>query len=123
MIYFNGEGMKHVPPMPPVPHMEMRGIQHQGQIINLDSPNIISYKKKKMSGDREKIEIIRKKSGDNNSAFNFQFDHQLMAPEMPEFNWKSDSDSLHVKIIEKKKVLKAKDGKEIEVKVEKEENK
>jgi len=122
-IYFNGEGMKHLPPMPPVPHMKMRGIQHQGQLINLDDPNIISYKKKKMSGDREKIEIIRKKSDDNNSAFNFQFDHQLMAPGMPELNWESDGDSLHMKIIEKKKVIKGKDGKEIEVKIEKEENK
>lgn len=127
MTHFNGEGMRHfpsMPPVPPVPHLKMNGIQHQGQMINLDDPNIISYKKKKMSGDREKIEIIRKKSDDNrNSAFNFPFDHQLMAPEMPEFNWKSDGDSLHVKIIEKKKLIKGKDGKEIEVKVETEENK
>jgi len=125
-FYSDGADMKHfspMSPMPPLPHMKMREIQPQGQIINLNDPNIISYKKKKMSGDREKIEIIRKKSDDNNSAFNFQFDDRLMAPEMPEFNWNPDGDSLRVKIIEKKKILKGKSGKEIEVKVETEENK
>jgi len=134
MIYFNDEDMKHfppmppVPPVPPVPHMRMMGIQHSGQIIDLNDPNIISFKKKEMSGDREKIEIIRKKSDDNeNSTFNFRFDNdELMAPEAPdapEFNWESEGDSLRMKIIEKKKVIKGKDGKEIEVKVETEENK
>jgi hypothetical protein len=102
MANFNGEGMAHFSPLPPVPHMKMMGIQHQGQMINLDDPNIISFKKKKMSGDREKIEIIRRKSGDpTNPAFNFQSDDQLMVPEMPEFNWESDGDSLRVKITEK----------------------
>jgi hypothetical protein len=137
MIYFNDEEMKHfppmppmppVPPIPPVPHMKMMGIQHFGQTIDLNDPNIISFKKKEMSGDREKIEIIRKKSDDNaNSTFNFRFDNgELMAPEAPEapeFNWKSDGDSLRTKIIEKKKVIKGKDGKEIDVKIESEENK
>jgi len=134
MIYFNDGDMKHFPPMPPmppvppVPHMKMMGIQHSGQIIDLNDPNIISFKKKEMSGDREKIEIIRKKSDDNeNSTFNFRFDNdELMAPEAPEapeFNWESVGDSLRMKIIEKKKVIKGKDGKEIEIKVETEENK
>jgi len=126
MIHFNDPGMRHFSPMPslpPVPHMGMRGNQHQEQIINLNDPNIISFEKKKMSGDREKIEIIRKKSDDNNSAFNFQFDHQMMPPGIPEFNWKSDADTLHVKMIEKRKMIKGKKGKEIEVKVETEENK
>ena len=134
MIYFNDEDMKHFPPMPPmppvppVPHMRMMGIQHSGQIIDLNDPNIISFKKKEMSGDREKIEIIRKKSDDNeNSTFNLRFDNDELlapeAPEAPEFNWESEGDSLRMKIIEKKKVIKGKDGKEIEVKVETEENK
>jgi hypothetical protein len=115
-IHMDGNGLGHFPPMPPLPQMEMGGIQHRGQMINLDDPNIISYKKREMRGDREKIEIIRKKSGGN-----FQFNHRLMAPGMPEFNWESDGDSLHVKMIEKS--LKGKEGKEIEVKVETEENK
>lgn len=119
--------MPPMPPMPPVPHMKMMKMKHSGQIIDLNDPNIISFKKKEMSGDREKIEIIRKKSGDNeNATFNFKFDDELMvpeAPDTPEFNWKSDGDSIHMKIIERKKVIKGKDGKEIEVKVETEENK
>jgi hypothetical protein len=120
MFYFNDPGMQHFSPMsplPPVPHMRMRGIQHQEQIINLNDPNIISYEKKKMSGGREKIEIIRRKSDDNISA------DYLIPSGMPEFNWKSDADTLHVKMVEKKKVIKGKKGKEIEVKVETEENK
>lgn len=118
--------MPPVPPVPPIPHMKMG---HSGQIIDLDDPNIISFKKKEMSGDREKIEIIRKKSGDTeNISFNFQPDDEPMppeapdAPDAPEFNWESKGDSLQMHIIEKK-VIKRKNGKEIEVKVEAEENK
>ena len=133
MIYFNEEIMKDfppmppVPPVPPVPHMKMMGIQHSGQIIDLNDPNIISFKKKEMSGDREKIEIIRKKSGNKEeSTFNLQFDDELMPPmppNAPEFNWESDGDSLRTRIIEKRKIIKGKDGKEIDVKVATEENK
>jgi len=116
-----------VPPVPPVPHVKMFGMQHSGKIIDLNDPNIISYKKKEMSGGREKIEIIRKKSNNNeNETFNFRIDDDLMMPEppdVPEFYWKSDKDSLNMKVIEKKKIINGKDGKEIEVKVEKEENK
>ena len=92
-----------MPPMLPVPPMKMMGIHRSGRVIDLNDPNIISYKKKDMSGDREKIEIIRKKSSNNKSeAFNFRFeDGGPMAPEAPEFNWKSDRDSLGMKIIEK----------------------
>jgi hypothetical protein len=128
MIHFNGPGMRHFPPrppMPPAPQMKMMRIQHSGQVINLNDPNIISFKKKKMSGDREKIEIIRKKSAnDENARFNINFDDaELMAPEFREFNLKSDGDSIRMKILEKKKVIKGKDGKEIEVNVETKENK
>ena len=120
ITHFNGQGMKHfppvppMPPMPPTPHMEMVKIQHSGQVINLNDPNIISFKKKKMSGGREKIEIIRKKSAnDENTSFNINFDGtELMAPEFREFNLKSDGDSIRMKILERKKVIKGKDGKE-----------
>jgi hypothetical protein len=115
-IHMGGNGLGHFPPMPPLPPVEMGRFQYRGQMINLDDPNIVSYKKRKMSGGREKIEIIRKKSGDN-----FRLDHQMMPPGMPEFKWESDGDSLRVKMIEKS--LKGKDGKEIDVKVETEENK
>jgi len=128
MIHFNGPGMRHFPPMPPAPPrppMKMMNIQHSGQVINLNDPNIISFKKKKMSGNREKIEIIRKKSAnDENTSFNINFDGtELMAPEFREFNLKSDGDSIRMKILERKKVIKGKDGKEIEVNVETKENK
>ena len=131
MIYGDGPDMEDfppmppVPPMPPMPHVKMFGIQHSSKIIDLNDPNVISYKKKEISGGREKIEIIRKKSGEN-EAFNFKLGDEMMAPEapeVPEFNWKSGNDSIHMKIIEKKKIIKGKDGKEIEVKVEAEENK
>ena len=119
-----------IPPVPPVPsfsHMKVMKAKHTGQIIDLNDPNIISYKKKEMSGDREKIEIIRKKSeNQENMTFDFNGDPELVAPEppeAPEFNWESEGDSIRMKIIEKRKVLKGKDGKEIEVKVETEENK
>jgi len=125
ITHFNGQGMKHFPPVPPIPPMKMMRIQQSGQVINLNDPNIISYKKKKMSGDREKIEIIRKRSAENeNMRFNINVDDaELMTPEFNEFNWKSDGDSIRLNITEKKKVIKGKDGKEIEVNVDTKENK
>ena len=119
-----------VPPMPPVPpfsHLRMMKMQHGGQVIDLNDPNIVSYKKKDVKGGMEKIEIIRKKpENPGNMTFDFNSDPELNAPEppeAPEFNWKSDVDSIRMKVIEKRKVIKGKDGKEIEVKVETEENK
>lgn len=48
------------PPKPP----KVRILKHHmnDRLINLNDPDIISYKKKDLSGDREKIEIIRKKN-------------------------------------------------------------
>ena len=82
-----GEDMEHfpVPPVPPVPHVRMMKMQHSGKVIDLNDPNIISYKKKEMSGDREKIEIIRKKQdGPAPTHFDFEFDHEMGMPEAPE---------------------------------------
>lgn len=116
-----------VPPMPPFSHMKVMKMQHTGQIIDLNDPNIVSYKKKDVKGGMEKIEIIRKKSeNQENMTFDFNGDPELLVPEppeAPEFNWESDGDSIRMKVIEKRKVIKGKDGKEIEVKVEIEENK
>lgn len=107
--------------------MKVMKMQHSGQIINLNDPNIVSYKKKDVKGDLEKIEIIRKKSGNvENMTFDFNIDHDLMAPEAPEapeFIWESEGDSIRSKIIEKRKVINGKNEKEIEIKVETEENK
>lgn len=126
MICLDGPDMKHFPPMPPMPHMGMKG-QHTGRIIDLNDPNIISYRKKSMRGDREKIEIIRKKSeGPENMNFNFSFDDNSEAPvppEAPEFIREFNDDNQRTKIIEKDVKVDGKDGKEIKVEVESKENK
>jgi len=54
----------HVPKVPPVPGMIFRG--KKGNVIDLSDPGIISYKKKKLSGGREKITIIRNEVEDEN---------------------------------------------------------
>lgn len=127
VMFFRGHGPGHFPPVPPVPPAppvpHIMKFKHSGKVIDLNDPNVISYKKKDLSGGREKIEIIRKKADENEAeTFNFQFDEpNLMAPEAPdapEMIWESKDDSIKTKIIERKKVIKGKEGKEIEVKVE-----
>ncbi len=126
MIFLREGKMKHfpgvppVPPAPPVPHIKM--MRHAGQVIDLNDPNIISYKKKDMSGDREKIEIIRKKSDDKEMNFDFKFDHDVVAP-VPPMHTKEFREGKSMKIIEKDVKVDGKDGKEIKVEVETEENK
>ncbi len=80
--YFFDDGeLNHFPPMPPVSHMRMR---HSGKIIDLNDPNVISYKKKDLKDGREKIEIIRKKTAEpEESTFNFEFDDEMMPPPPP----------------------------------------
>lgn len=126
MIFLNDGNMKHfppVPPVPPVPHVRMMQMKHAGKTINLNDPNIISYKKKDMSGDREKIEIIRKKSAEPE---NMNFDFEFEAPDVPdapvhirEFH----GDNQKMKIMEQEIKVDGKKGKEIKVEVESEENK
>jgi hypothetical protein len=130
VFYFNDGDMKHFPPMPPVPpappvpHMKMMKMQHSGQIINLNDPNIISYKRKKMSGNREKIEIIREKSDmPEDMTFDFNFDNELMAPDAPELIRHIESGNQNMKIMEKEININGKKGKEIKVEVESQENK
>ncbi|MGC9355399.1 MAG: hypothetical protein ACP5D9_16240 [Mariniphaga sp.] len=49
------------PPYPPkVPHIVKLNKKLHGNIIDLSDPGIISYKKKKLKGGREKIILIRK---------------------------------------------------------------
>lgn len=131
-IYLNEPNMKQfppIPPLPPMPHSKMlRGGQH-GRVINLNDPNIISYKKKELSGGREKIEIVRKKSeGPENMSFDFQFDDQLMPPPpppppAPEMTREFNDDNQKMKVTEKDVKVNGKDGKEIKVEVETKENK
>lgn len=88
LIYLNGhEGgdFPGVPPMPPVPHIRHFRGQNSAKGINLNDPNVISYKKKDIGGGREKIEIIRKKSTETeNFDFDFEMDHLMQVPEPPE---------------------------------------
>ena len=132
LFYFKNGDMRHfppmppVPPVPPVPHMRMMKMQHSGQIINLNDPNIISFKKKEMSGDREKIEIIRKKSeAPEDMTFGFNFDNELAPPPppAPEMIRELENDNQKMKIMEKEIKVDGKKGKEIKVEIENKENK
>ena len=127
-MYMNAPNMKHfqpMPPMPPVPpHFKMIKRQHPGRVIDLNDPNIISYKKKSMSGDREKIEIVRKKSEEpENMNFDFEIDDEIMAPEPPVFMKKFNRDDTEPKIIRKEIRIEDKNDKKIEEEVKPKENK
>lgn len=126
MMFLHDGNMRHfppVPPVPPVPHVRMMKMKHAGKTINLNDPNIISYKKKDMSGDREKIEIIRKKSEEpENMNFDFEFEAPE-APEAPMHIREFNGDNQKMKIMEKEIKIDGKKGKEIKVEVETEENK
>ena len=81
----NGENFSPMPPIPPMPPIKMRRSNHAERIIDLNDPNIISFSKKKMSGDREKIEIIRKKSQTTNSInLDYQIDDAMAIPDLPD---------------------------------------
>jgi hypothetical protein len=81
MMFMHGPG--HVA-APPVPHIKLMH-QKDGRMIDLNDKNIISYRKKDMSGNREKIEIIRKKPNDaeHSSSFSFESNDMLMPPPPP----------------------------------------
>lgn len=132
MFFFNGDDMQHFPPMPPVPHMKMMRMEHSGQFINLNDPNVVSFKKRDLKGGLEKIEIIRKKTNESdNMNFDFQVDDQLvpppppppMSPDAPEIIREYNQDRQNVKIIERKTKVDGKEGKELKVEVKSEEKK
>ncbi|HEY3370138.1 MAG TPA: hypothetical protein VGK10_04770 [Prolixibacteraceae bacterium] len=87
MIYLSdmdGDNFPPMPPMPPMPHMRMMKMKHAEGLINLNDPNIISYKKKSISGGREKIEIIRNKSDESeNMNFDVEVNEPAIAPGAP----------------------------------------
>jgi hypothetical protein len=130
MFFIDDKGFNHFPPVPPaplvppVPHRIK--FKHSGQIIDLNDPNVISYRKKDLSGGREKIEIIRKKADRNKmEASDFEFDGDNFMPPMPpeamdapDFDLNNERDSLDVKIIDEKKLIDKKNGKEIDTKME-----
>ncbi|MFA5327115.1 MAG: hypothetical protein WC384_04940 [Prolixibacteraceae bacterium] len=128
MMFFdhaNGMPVPPVPPVPPVAHFRSLREMNHGRVIDLNDPNIITYKKKDLKGGREKIEIIRKKS-DGNLTFNFKAGDDmamLPMPEGPEFNWAPDSAVENMTIAKEDKSVDDKKVKEIEVEVQNEENK
>jgi len=133
MFFFNDGDMKHFAPMPPIPPVSHMRIHHSGQIIDLNDPNVISYKKKELKDGREKIEIIRKKSTEpEEMTFDFNDDDLLMPPPPPPAPDSQDAPEIireyndgngNVKIIEKSTKVDGKDGKEIKVEVESKETK
>jgi len=126
-VYLNEPRMKHfppMPPMPPVPHLKMMKDKHSGRSINLNDPNIISFKKKDLSGDREKIEIIRKKTEAlNDMNFDFEIDHAMMAPEPPHIMDEFNNEESGQKHMEEEIEVEVKEGVENQKKIESEENK
>ena len=79
-----------VPPMPPVPpvHPRMMNQAGNGQFINLNDPNVVSFKKKDLKGGLEKIEIVRKKSDNQlNAVYDFRFDEDFEMPDITEMEF------------------------------------
>jgi len=130
MFLFHDGDMKHIAPVPPIPPLSHLRMHHSGQIIDLNDPNVISYKKKDLKDGREKIEIIRKKSVEpEESRYNFEFDDEMMPPPPPpspdaqEIIREYYDGNGNVKIIEKSTKVDGIEGKEIEVEVESKETK
>ena len=66
------------PHPPKVPHVVRLNKKLSGNVIDLGDPDIISYKKKKMSGGREKITIIR-----NEPSETAEEDVVIKVPDVP----------------------------------------
>ncbi|MDP2335010.1 MAG: hypothetical protein Q8N05_00895 [Bacteroidota bacterium] len=127
LMFMNGPNMRQFPPMPPMVRRKIMRGGRDSRVINLNDPNIISYKIKDIKGDREKIVIVRKKSeGPENMTFDINMDDELMPPpppEAPEIIREFNNGEPQIKIIRKEKKMEGKNGKEIEVQVETKENK
>jgi len=134
MIIMNGPDSELCPPMPPMPPhmMMMRKEQHSGRVIDLNDPNITSFKIKDLKGGLEKIEIIRKKTSEPEGiTIDFQGDDQMMpppppppgSPDAPQIIREYNDGNENIIIIEKATKVDGKDGKEIKVEVKSKETK
>lgn len=83
LIFLDERAGRPVPSVPPVPRIRQFRGQNSAKGINLNDPNVISYKKKDIGQGREKIEIIRKKSTETDN-FDFEMNHFMQVPEAPE---------------------------------------
>ncbi len=116
MIFRNIPHGQHFPPMPPSRHMPMFRKSQSGRTIDLNDPNIISFKKKNLKGGKEKIEIIRNKSEESgNVTYDFDFNEDIKIPHAP--------NAPEIKFIEKKMEGAGKIEKKIETKIEKADSK
>jgi sRNA-binding carbon storage regulator CsrA len=103
------------PHPPKVPHVVRLNKKLYGNVIDLGDPGIISYKKKKMSGGREKIVIIRKEPSESE----IEEDVVIKVPDVPgPAVWMSDKSPEKVMVVRKK--IK---GETEDIEVELEENK
>lgn len=98
-IYLDERHNGHFPPVPgvpPVPHIRRFKGMNSSKMINLNDPNVISFKKKDISGGREKIEIIRKKTKEtDNMDFTLDMDPQMNVPQPPMPPALEGQDSIH----------------------------
>jgi hypothetical protein len=95
----------HPPHSPKAPQVLRLNKKFNGNVIDLGDPGIISYKKKKMSGGREKITIIRNEPNEK------EFGQEVLIeiPEIPEpAVWMSEKSPEKVRSI---KVIRHDDGK------------
>jgi hypothetical protein len=79
--FWHDRAVVHVPrpPYPPMRILHLGKHPDDKMVIHLDDPNVLSYKKKDLSGGREKIEVIRKKQADQ--AEDFEFDEEIIIEE------------------------------------------
>lgn len=101
-IYLHGGQGEHFPPVPgvpPVPHMKRFRAMRSSNSIDLNDPNVISFKKKDISGGREKIEIIRKKTNESDrQEIDMDIEDVLHAPvpPVPSVIHKEDQDMMQM---------------------------
>jgi hypothetical protein len=96
----------HPPHPPKVPHIVKLNKKLHGNIIDLSDPGIISYKKKKLKGGREKIILIRNEPSDEESL---EQEVVIKVPDIPDpAVWMSAERPEKVKVA---KVLRHNDSK------------
>jgi hypothetical protein len=107
------------PPFLPSKQMKIMKMKPSGQFINLNDPNVISYKKKDIGKDREKIEITRFKPK-NKQVMSFEFDENMPMPPMPPQIDNLQFNGQKMMITEKDTIVDGKKSKTVRVEVEKE---
>jgi len=101
-------------PVPPdAPHVLFLDRNKSGNVVDLNDPGIISYKKKKLNGGREKITIIRKEG----SLPEKELGEEIIISENGDMSKEVDPHK-----VQRIKILKPGDEMEVEAEVKKENN-